>query len=91
MSKFDPLWSPVQVGSIELSNRVALAPMTRISATEDGKATERMAAYYRAFARGGFGLLITRGNLSRFRLQPGIPVPAGPRDRGAGSVVGQGG
>ncbi len=61
MSKFDSLWSPVRIGSIELGNRVALAPMTRISATEDGNATERMAAYYRAFARGGFGLLITEG------------------------------
>ena len=61
MSNFDQLWSPVQIGSIELGNRVALAPMTRVSATEDGRATERMAAYYRAFARGGFGLLITEG------------------------------
>ncbi|MCB5290984.1 NADH:flavin oxidoreductase [Arthrobacter sp. SO3] len=61
MPNFAPLWSPVQIGSTELPNRVALAPMTRISATEDGHATERMASYYEAYARGGFGLLITEG------------------------------
>lgn len=61
MSAFTPLWSPVRIGTTELDNRVALAPMTRISATMDGHATERMASYYEAYARGGFGLLITEG------------------------------
>ncbi|GAB4100342.1 NADH:flavin oxidoreductase [Sinomonas halotolerans] len=55
------LFSPVTIGSTELENRVALAPMTRISATEDGLATERMVAYYEGYAKGGFGLLITEG------------------------------
>lgn len=44
-----------------LNNRVALAPTTRISASKDGHATGCMASYYQAFARGGFGLLITDG------------------------------
>ena len=61
MPAFTPLWSPVRIGTTELDNRVALAPMTRISATMDGHATERMASYYQAYARGGFGLLITEG------------------------------
>ncbi|GAA1348470.1 NADH:flavin oxidoreductase [Arthrobacter roseus] len=61
MPDFEPLWSPVQIGSTALSNRVALAPMTRISATADGHATDRMASYYESYARGGFGLLITEG------------------------------
>jgi 2,4-dienoyl-CoA reductase-like NADH-dependent reductase (Old Yellow Enzyme family) len=52
--------------------------MTRISATEDGHATERMASYYQAFARGGFGLLITEGiypdvaHSQGYLFQPGI-------------------
>jgi 2,4-dienoyl-CoA reductase-like NADH-dependent reductase (Old Yellow Enzyme family) len=33
--------------------------MTRITATEDGQATERMARYYERFARGGFGMVIS--------------------------------
>lgn len=78
MPDLTPLWSPAQIGPTQLSNRVALAPMTRISATEDGHATERMAAYYEAYARGGFGLLITEGiypdtrHSQGYLFQPGI-------------------
>ena len=61
MTNLAPLWSPLQIGSTQLSSRVALAPMTRISATEDGLVTEKMVSYYEAFARGGFSLLITEG------------------------------
>lgn len=61
MTNLDPLWSPLRIGSTQLANRVALAPMTRVSATEDGLVTEKMVSYYEAFARGGFGLLITEG------------------------------
>ncbi len=81
MPNFEQLWSPVQLGSLKLGNRVALAPMTRVSATEDGNATDRMAAYYRAFARGGFGLLITEGIYpdtaysQGYLFQPGLATP----------------
>jgi 2,4-dienoyl-CoA reductase-like NADH-dependent reductase (Old Yellow Enzyme family) len=61
MTRFTPFWSPLKLGSTELPNRIALAPMTRISATDDGQATARMAAYYETYARGRFGLLITEG------------------------------
>lgn len=72
------LFSPTAIGDVELTNRIALAPMTRVSATADGLATERMAAYYRAFAEGGFGLLITEGLYiddqasQGYLFQPGI-------------------
>ncbi|NVC22158.1 NADH:flavin oxidoreductase [Kocuria salina] len=78
MPELDPLWSPLQIGPAALENRVALAPMTRISATEEGHATERMVSYYEAFARGGFGLLITEGiypdaaHGQGYLYQPGI-------------------
>nr|WP_031467165.1 NADH:flavin oxidoreductase [Sciscionella sp. SE31] len=52
---------PVTVGGVTLANRVAVAPMTRISATSDGAATGRIAGYYARFVRGGFGLVITEG------------------------------
>jgi len=35
--------------------------MTRVSATEEGVPTPLMGRYYAAFARGGFGLIITEG------------------------------
>lgn len=78
MSKHTSLWAPLRLGSTELENRVALAPMTRISASENGHATERMASYYEGYARGGFGLLITEGiypdtrHSQGYLFQPGI-------------------
>ena len=44
-----------------VKNRLSVAPMTRISATEDGRATTTMTRYYERFARGGFGMVITEG------------------------------
>lgn len=56
------LFTPLRIGTaLSLPNRLAVAPMTRVSATADGHATELMADYYEAFAAGGFGLVITEG------------------------------
>ena len=52
---------PITVAGIALANRVAVAPMSRVSTRGDGVATEQMADYYAQFARGGFGLVITEG------------------------------
>lgn len=55
------LFSPSRLGRVPLRNRAAVAPMTRVSASADGRATPRMAEYYRAFAEGGFALVVTEG------------------------------
>lgn len=54
-------FEPLTIGGIEARNRLAVAPMTRVSATKEGHATSRMAEYYGAFAEGGFGLVVTEG------------------------------
>lgn len=75
---YETLFRPTTIGSVDLANRIALAPMTRVSATADGFCTDRMASYYRIFAEGGFGLLITEGTFideqesQGFLFQPGI-------------------
>ena len=72
------LLEPVQIGNLHLKNRLSVAPMTRVSATADGTPTARMAEYYRAFAAGDFGLIITEGTYPDDRFsrgylhQPGI-------------------
>ena len=43
------------------ANRLAVAPMSRVSTAGDGIATPAMADYYAEFAHGGFGLIITEG------------------------------
>ena len=56
-----PLFAPIVINGHAVKNRLAVAPMTRITATQDGRATERMTRYYERFARGGFGTVITEG------------------------------
>ncbi|MDM5315167.1 NADH:flavin oxidoreductase [Fictibacillus sp. b24] len=53
--------TPFLLGSLELKNRYVVAPMTRVSADEDGKANEKMAHYYKRFANGGFAMVISEG------------------------------
>ena len=55
------IFTKIDINGLTLRNRFALAPMTRVSATADGKATEEMKSYYERFAKGGFSLLITEG------------------------------
>lgn len=78
MAGAHPALAACEFAGLELRNRFALAPMTRVSATEDGRATQEMAEYYEAFAEGGFGLLITEGTYTDtafsqgYLHQPGI-------------------
>lgn len=51
-----------RLGHLRLRNRAVLAPMTRISAEPDGTVSRRIAEYYRMFAAGGFGAVITEGS-----------------------------
>ena len=70
--------TPYDIKGLYLRNRLAVAPMTRVSATETGLATATMADYYERFAKGGFGLVITEGIYTDsafsqgYRFQPGI-------------------
>jgi 2,4-dienoyl-CoA reductase-like NADH-dependent reductase (Old Yellow Enzyme family) len=78
----EPLFNPAKIGRVDLKSRVALAPMTRVSATAEGLPTDRMASYYGVYADGGFGLLITEGIYidqqasQGYLFQPGIATPA---------------
>ncbi|MEO3755587.1 NADH:flavin oxidoreductase [Streptomyces sp. B6B3] len=77
-----PALDPVPLHGRTLGNRLAVAPMTRVSATPDGTPTPQMVDYYAAFARGGFGLVITEGTYTDQRYsqgylnQPGIVTDA---------------
>lgn len=55
------LFEPVTLGTLHLSNRVVMAPMTRSRATEDGLPTDMMVEYYRQ--RAGAGLIISEGTV----------------------------
>ncbi|CAM2157240.1 NADH:flavin oxidoreductase [Pararobbsia alpina] len=70
--------SPYNGNSIAVRNRIAVSPMTRITATENGHPTQTMFDYYMRFAKGGFGLVTTEGIYTDkafsqgYRFQPGL-------------------
>lgn len=59
--KYSDLFTPWRRNKLDLANRLAVAPMTRISASEEGIPSDRMLKYYVRFPRGGFALVITEG------------------------------
>jgi 2,4-dienoyl-CoA reductase-like NADH-dependent reductase (Old Yellow Enzyme family) len=76
-SKFPLLFSKLNLGKLELKNRIGLAPMTRTSAAEDGVPTENMIKYYTRYANGGFGLIITEGTYPDEAYSQGYPSQPG--------------
>jgi len=76
------LQSPFKLLNLDLRNRLAVAPMTRVTATPEGLPTEAMQRYYGRFASGGFGLIITEGSFideafsQTYANQPGMATAA---------------
>ncbi|MBU8974556.1 MULTISPECIES: alkene reductase [unclassified Lysobacter] len=73
------LFSPTRIGAIEVSNRIAMAPLTRSRAGMDGVHTPLAVEYYRQ--RASAGLIITEAtNISRqgrgYAYTPGIYTDA---------------
>lgn len=69
------LFSPLKVGPITLSNRIFMAPLTRVRADENHVATDLIAEHYRQ--RASAGLLIAEATMvdphaRAFGLEPGI-------------------
>ncbi|KPB05946.1 oxidoreductase [Bacillus sp. CHD6a] len=55
------LFSKAEIKGNTFHNRFIVAPMTRISAEQDGCVNETMSKYYERFAKGGFGAIISEG------------------------------
>ncbi len=79
---YDSLFSPLQIGSLRLENRIAMSAMGVAIIDDDGIFREHAIRYYEERARGGTGLIITepcaiaypRGAQSN--RQPGISSEA---------------
>lgn len=72
----ESLFTPFQAGSLELANRIVMAPMTR-SKSPGHVPGDDVAAYYASRARGGVGLIITEGTTVDHPASNGYPdVPA---------------
>lgn len=72
----DVLFQPFRYKSLELANRIVMAPMTRVMAP-DGVPGEANAAYYRRRAEGQVGLILSEGtavNRPAARSEAGVPL-----------------
>ncbi len=49
---------PIQIGNMQLKNRVILTPMARHLATDDGFVTDAFCAHYERIAKGGAALIL---------------------------------
>lgn len=61
-SKVDLLFKPLKIGSLELENRIVMAPMTR-KFSKNGIPGKDVAEYYKKRAENGVGLIITEGTV----------------------------
>lgn len=62
MSSIDALFRPFRVKSLQMRNRIVMAPMTRCFSPE-GVPGENVAAYYRRRAEGQVGLILSEGTV----------------------------
>src|SRR5512136_741404 len=76
MARFENLFSPFQIGSLELKNRIVMPPMATNFAGEDGFVNERHIAYYLRRARGGVGYITSEhtGVLRQGRAFPNMAL-----------------
>lgn len=70
---FKKLFEPIKIGSIEISNRIAMAPMVT-SYSDRGSVSEQQLAYYAARAKGGVGLIITEHVLASKWAKDNCPL-----------------
>ncbi|HVC33939.1 MAG TPA: NADH:flavin oxidoreductase, partial [Chloroflexota bacterium] len=65
MDAFTHLFQPIAIGTLNLPNRLVMAPMVTNYATEDGQVTDRLVEYLATRARGGVGLIIVEASYVR--------------------------
>ena len=62
---FPHLCESINIGSVELKNRMIANPMVSLTASEDGYVTDRMLEIYRQRAKGGFAMVVVEATAIR--------------------------
>ena len=57
MAQYDHIFSPFTFGNVTVKNRVVVPPMLACMASADGFVTNELIHFYKAFAKGGAGLV----------------------------------
>ena len=56
--KLEKIFEPMRIGTMDLKNRIVMAPMFSQFASEKGEVTDRMINYYKRRAQSGVGLIM---------------------------------
>ena len=75
----DPLFSPLRIGSLEISGRIAKTATSETRATADGHVTDELLAFYEPIVRAGTPLVIT-GNIYVMPQGKSTPLQCGIDD-----------
>ena len=75
--KLDAIFSPKNIGTLTIPNRLTVTAAVTLNCDEHGCATENFISYYEAKAKGGWGLIITEDYAvdpmgKSFRCVPGL-------------------
>lgn len=78
--RYPLLLQPGRMGSIEVDNRVIMAPMGTLNADENGFVTDRTLKFYQEQARGRMGMIIVEctyidDKLSKGRMDVRVLLP----------------
>ena len=73
--KFEKMFSPIQIGPIEVKNRFVVPPMGNNFANTDGTMSDQSVAYYGARAKGGFGLITLEATVVHKGAQKELKFP----------------
>ena len=71
------LGSQASIGSLILKNRMAMAAMGSIFASETGSTTEKLESYYEERAKGGVGLIILETSATTWPAGASMPFMLG--------------
>jgi 2,4-dienoyl-CoA reductase (NADPH2) len=63
MNRLSKLFEACNIGSLEIKNRIVMAPMVTGGYGPEGELTERIAEFYAVRARGGVGLIICQSSI----------------------------
>jgi 2-enoate reductase len=88
---YQHLFSPIQVNSLWIKNRIVMGPMGNISMAEEmGRPANKMIQYFTARARGGVGLITSGLVPISQKVDPSLTEPGGqsyfPRIEGSRTV-----
>lgn len=76
MKKLERLFSPINIGSMEVKNRIVMSPMHTDYGCDDGTISDRLQDYHVARAKGGVGL-ITLEMCTVSEFEPYMPKTIG--------------